>query len=140
MVTGQEQHDGGKTGPGWAVAVLAAAAVTVRRPGAAAGALAPHLEVPQAGTSPHAASGAATVKTSRSSLGMILTDGRGRAVYLFEKDTGTKPSCSGTCAAAWPPVLTTGDPVAGSGVQAGVLLLRHRPRRPGVVVRQPAPP
>jgi len=62
---------------------------------------------------PAASAGAATVKAARASLGRILTDGKGRAVYLFEKDTGTKPSCYGACAAAWPPVLTAGAPVAG---------------------------
>ena len=36
----------------------------------------------------------------RSSLGMVLTDAKGRAVYLFETDTGAKSSCSGACAAA----------------------------------------
>ncbi len=53
---------------------------------------------------------------------MILTDGKGRAVYLFEKDTGTKPSCYAACATAWPPLLAThGQPVGASGARAALL-------------------
>jgi predicted lipoprotein with Yx(FWY)xxD motif len=53
---------------------------------------------------------------------MILTDARGRAVYLFEKDTGPRSSCYGTCATAWLPLLAAhGQPVAGSGVRAALL-------------------
>lgn len=65
--------------------------------------------------------GAATVMAGRSSLGMILTYGKGRTVYLFENDTGTRPACYGACAAGWPPVLTAGVPAAGHGVQAALL-------------------
>jgi hypothetical protein len=50
--------------------------------------------------------------------GTVLTDGKGITVYLFEADTTTKPTCYGPCAAAWPPVLTAGAPVAGSGARA----------------------
>jgi predicted lipoprotein with Yx(FWY)xxD motif len=42
-------------------------------------------------------------------------------VYLFEKDTTTTSTCYGACAGGWPPVLTTGSPVAGSGVKASLL-------------------
>jgi predicted lipoprotein with Yx(FWY)xxD motif len=42
-------------------------------------------------------------------------------VYLFEKDTGTASWCYGACACAWPPVLTAGSPVAGSGATASLL-------------------
>lgn len=43
--------------------------------------------------------------------GKFLTDGEGRAVYLFEKDKGAKGStCSDACAKAWPPVLAGGNP------------------------------
>jgi predicted lipoprotein with Yx(FWY)xxD motif len=125
MGAGLERHKGGKSSPRWAVAVPLAAAVTVAAAGCGSGGSggsATPGNTHRAGASP----GAAMVKASRSSLGMILTDGKGRAVYLFEKDTGTKPSCSGACAAAWPPVLTTGRPVAGSGVTAALLGTVHR--------------
>lgn len=54
-------------------------------------------------------------------LGRILADGEGRTVYLFEKDKDGRSSCSGACAALWPPVTTTGRPNAGPGAQASKL-------------------
>src|SRR6185312_1922246 len=64
--------------------------------------------------------GAATVKTASSPLGQILVDGTGRTLYLFEADTGPTSTCTGTCAAQWPPALTTGAAV-GTGVNASML-------------------
>jgi predicted lipoprotein with Yx(FWY)xxD motif len=61
------------------------------------------------------------LKTGHASLGAVLTDSAGRSVYLFEKDTTTTSTCYGACAGGWPPVLTTGSPVAGSGVMASLL-------------------
>jgi predicted lipoprotein with Yx(FWY)xxD motif len=75
----------------------------------------------QAGSSASASAAAATVKAGSSSLGVILTDGAGRAVYLFEKDTGAASTCYGACAGLWPPVLTAGSPVTGGGVTASLL-------------------
>jgi predicted lipoprotein with Yx(FWY)xxD motif len=51
----------------------------------------------------------------------MLTDGAGKTVYYWEHDTGTSSTCYGACAGAWPPVLTSGAPVAGSGIQASLL-------------------
>jgi predicted lipoprotein with Yx(FWY)xxD motif len=39
-------------------------------------------------------------------------------VYLFQKDTGTKSTCTGACAAAWPPVRATGKATVGAGLSA----------------------
>jgi predicted lipoprotein with Yx(FWY)xxD motif len=44
----------------------------------------------------------------------VLTNGSGRAVYLWVKDTGDMSQCSGACAGAWPAVTTTGT-VTGAG-------------------------
>jgi predicted lipoprotein with Yx(FWY)xxD motif len=63
----------------------------------------------------------ATIRTSSTNLGRILVDAQGRTVYLFKKDPGTKSACSGACATAWPPVVTTAKPAAGSGVKASLL-------------------
>lgn len=68
-----------------------------------------------------APSGGTAIKTAHTSLGTVLTDGKGITVYLFEKDTGTKSACYSACAAAWPPVLTTSEPVAGPGARAALL-------------------
>jgi len=60
-------------------------------------------------------------------LGEILVDGDGMTLYLFEKDTSPDAStCSGECAKAWPPMLTKGDPKAGSGVEVSGLTTFER--------------
>jgi predicted lipoprotein with Yx(FWY)xxD motif len=60
------------------------------------------------------ASGATVIETATSSGGTFLTNGSGRAVYLWAKDTGDMSNCTGACAGAWPPVTTTGT-ATGSG-------------------------
>src|SRR4051794_24143989 len=69
---------------------------------------------------PRTASGhAATLGVANAGgLGRILVDSRGRTVYLFQKDAGTKSACSGECAAAWPPLRATGKPSAGTSLSA----------------------
>jgi predicted lipoprotein with Yx(FWY)xxD motif len=61
------------------------------------------------------------IQTAHTSLGTVLTDGKGITVYLFEADTTTKPTCYAACSQYWPPVLTTGAPVAGVGAKASLL-------------------
>ena len=56
-----------------------------------------------------------------SNLGTVLVDSKGLTIYLFEKDSGTKSSCFGGCAAAWPPVRASGKPKAGSGLNASLI-------------------
>jgi predicted lipoprotein with Yx(FWY)xxD motif len=63
----------------------------------------------------------ATVKIADSSLGRILVDSKGITLYDFVKDKGTTSACYGACAALWPPLLTSGKPVAGPGVRASLL-------------------
>jgi predicted lipoprotein with Yx(FWY)xxD motif len=65
--------------------------------------------------------GAAVIKTAHTSLGSVLTDGKGITVYLFENDTGTTSTCYGPCAKAWPPVLTASRPVATGGARSSLL-------------------
>jgi predicted lipoprotein with Yx(FWY)xxD motif len=70
----------------------------------------------------NASAGSSTVGvTDVSGLGKILVDSTGRTVYLFEKDTGPKSTCSGACALEWPPVTTSGKPTAGDGLTASTL-------------------
>ena len=61
------------------------------------------------------------VSAASSSLGRIIVDGRGRTLYLFEKDKRGHSACSGACAMYWPPVITHGKPVAGQGVKTSLL-------------------
>jgi predicted lipoprotein with Yx(FWY)xxD motif len=69
-----------------------------------------------------AASGhAATVSVRKVKLGRILVSSSGRTLYLFEKDKNGKSACAGACAKGWPPLMTTGKPKAGKGVQAKLL-------------------
>ena len=63
----------------------------------------------------------ATVKVAKSGLGKILVDSQGRTLYLFKKDSGTTSACTGACATAWPPLRTTGKPIAGSGTNASLV-------------------
>lgn len=45
---------------------------------------------------------------------MIVVDGTGMTVYVFDNDTANsgKSACEGNCLASWPPVTTTGTPTA----------------------------
>ena len=63
----------------------------------------------------------ATVKTRTTSLGKIVVNASGRTLYLFEADKHGKSACYGQCAKFWPPLLTSGKPVAGPGVKAKLL-------------------
>jgi predicted lipoprotein with Yx(FWY)xxD motif len=63
----------------------------------------------------------ATVGVANSSLGSILVNTTGRTLYLFKADVGTKSACTGACATAWPPLLATGKPTAGTGLTASKL-------------------
>jgi predicted lipoprotein with Yx(FWY)xxD motif len=72
------------------------------------------------------ATGPAHVMTAQNPLGTILTDDRGRALYLFVADTGTTSTCTGDCAKEWPPLTTTGAPVAGAGVDRAMLATTPR--------------
>jgi predicted lipoprotein with Yx(FWY)xxD motif len=67
------------------------------------------------------ATGGATVAVKGSKLGVILVDGNGRTLYLFEKDKGATSSCYGACAGGWPPDTTNGALRAGAGVSASLL-------------------
>ena len=66
-------------------------------------------------------SGVATVTAASSTLGMVLADGSGRTLYLFEKDQPNQSACSGACVAAWPVDQSSGTPKVGSGAKASLL-------------------
>lgn len=73
----------------------------------------------QATEAPAAASGGTTVNLGKNdTLGSFLVDDKGMTLYLFTKDTPNTSVCYDKCATAWPPLLTTGAPVAGDGVDA----------------------
>jgi predicted lipoprotein with Yx(FWY)xxD motif len=67
------------------------------------------------------------VGISHAGIGQILVDFQGRTLYLFKADQGTRSACSGACAGAWPPLLVTGKPTLGNGVDASLVGTATRP-------------
>jgi predicted lipoprotein with Yx(FWY)xxD motif len=61
------------------------------------------------------------IVTADSQYGSVLFDADRRAIYYFDKETSETSECYGSCAEAWPPVLTDGDPQAGEGIAAKLL-------------------
>ena len=66
------------------------------------------------------------VRTDSSDYGTMLFDESGQAIYLFDRETSDRPRCYGPCAAAWPPVLTKGQPQAGRQARSGLLATTER--------------
>ena len=68
----------------------------------------------------------ASVTVASSKLGKILVDGSGRTLYLFAADNGTTSNCYDSCAQVWPVLTTSGNPVAGPGVNGSLLSTTKR--------------
>ena len=66
-------------------------------------------------------SGRAKLDVRQSALGRILVDAKGITLYDFPPDGRGQSTCYGACAALWPPLLTTGKPIAGPGVRQSLL-------------------
>jgi len=69
----------------------------------------------------HAAGAGAKVAVANSGLGRILVNGRGHTLYMFEKDKHGRSSCAGQCAGFWPPLITSGKPLAIAGAKSSLL-------------------
>jgi predicted lipoprotein with Yx(FWY)xxD motif len=69
----------------------------------------------------HPAGAGAKVAVASSGLGRVLVDGRGRTLYLFEKDKNGRSACTGKCASFWPPLIAQGKPLATAGAKASLL-------------------
>jgi len=69
----------------------------------------------------HSSGGTVVTVQKTPSLGNVIATAQGRTLYLFRGDSGTKSACYGRCAAYWPPLLTTGAPVAEGGVKGSLL-------------------
>ena len=61
--------------------------------------------------------GAPALSVHQSRYGKILFDGRGRVLYLFQRDHGGRSSCYGACARAWPPYLVANKPKGLAGIE-----------------------
>jgi predicted lipoprotein with Yx(FWY)xxD motif len=70
--------------------------------------------------------GSARVGAAKSGLGRIVVDGRGRTLYIFEKDRRGRSACYGECASFWPPLMTKGKPVAVNGAKRSLLGMTRR--------------
>jgi predicted lipoprotein with Yx(FWY)xxD motif len=62
--------------------------------------------------------GALTITTASGPDGTYLTDGSGRALYLWVADKDGRSACSGACASAWPPLTAAGAPSVAGGASA----------------------
>jgi predicted lipoprotein with Yx(FWY)xxD motif len=98
---------------GAAAVALAAAACSSSSPSTSS--------APASTGAPASTAAASTISVENTSSGKILVDGQGRTLYLFAADTGKTSTCTGACAAAWPPLTTTGTPTAGAGLTASLL-------------------
>lgn len=69
------------------------------------------------------ARGPEVVARPLSPFGTVLTTGSGYALYVFEPDAAKRVTCSGECAAHWPPLHPSGplSTIAGSGVRRSLL-------------------
>ena len=89
----------------WAAPVLAAAVIGLAACGSSS---------PSSTTSGGTAASGSQIKTASTSVGTILVNSAGHAIYWFAIDTSTKSNCTGSCATLWPPVK--GPVTAASGV------------------------
>ena len=63
----------------------------------------------------------AKLRITDGDFGPILTNGSGRALYLFTADRRKTSNCAGDCAVAWPPYIVKAKPLAGKGVRPGLI-------------------
>lgn len=62
------------------------------------------------------------ITAAGSEFGTMLWGPKRQAVYVFQRDGRNRGSrCYGACAKAWPPVYTSGRPLAGRGVRKSLL-------------------
>jgi predicted lipoprotein with Yx(FWY)xxD motif len=65
----------------------------------------------------------AKIQLRQTSVGKILVNSRGYTVYAYSRDSNGKDACQNVshCLTVWPPVTTSGTPIAGPGVRQGLL-------------------
>ncbi len=111
--SGSAPASSGSSGPASATAAATAATAT-KSAGSSASAKSSHSAQPQAssGAVIFPPVGTTVMVVQKSSVGFVLAEANGSVVYTYDKDTkGGAPTCTGSCAEAWPPV--TGTPKAG---------------------------
>ena len=71
-------------------------------------------------------SSGAGVMAASTSLGKIVTDSKGRTLYLFTHDTGMKSTCTGACASEWLPFTAGSKPAVSGGIAGDAVSLVKR--------------
>ena len=61
------------------------------------------------------------ITTDQSKFGTMLFNGNKQAIYIWQREDSLEPKCYDSCAAAWPPVLTEGEPQAAGEVSSKLL-------------------
>ena len=64
--------------------------------------------------------GAATVTSADIAVGSVLVDADGHTLYAFMNDSAGTPTCGGSCAGAWPPLLVEGQLMLGPGLDSAL--------------------
>ncbi len=67
--------------------------------------------------------GRAQLELRHTRLGALLVNSRGFTLYAFTRDGRNHDACAQIphCPGTWPPVTTSGTPIAGRGVRAGLI-------------------
>lgn len=69
-----------------------------------------------------------TLSSEQSPAGRILATPGGRTLYDFTPDTSGSSACvSGLCVRLWPPLLTSGRPTTGKGLEQSLVGTIRRP-------------
>jgi predicted lipoprotein with Yx(FWY)xxD motif len=76
---------------------------------------------PQTASAAATPAGAAKVGVGGTKLGRVVVNSAGHTLYLFEKDSNGQSACDGACATYWPPLISTGAPVALTGVNQALV-------------------
>jgi predicted lipoprotein with Yx(FWY)xxD motif len=113
--SGSGAASSGSSGPAAAASSATAVATATKNGGSTASAPATHL-APAPRASGDQVSfppvGTTIMVVQKSAVGYVLAEANNQVVYTYAKDSkGGAPTCTGSCAAAWPPV--TGVPKAG---------------------------
>jgi predicted lipoprotein with Yx(FWY)xxD motif len=108
----------------WVAPVLAATAIGLAAcgsSGSSTSSTTPASPAAAGSSTTPASASSSTIKTAQTSLGTILVNSQGFALYMFGPDTATSSKCTGSCATYWPPVKGPVTAVAGSNLRPKLL-------------------